>query len=302
MTRRPREVDGLGRPDRQRTQYASGRRRRQDLLRARTASTACRLFYRTDLVKEAGFDGPPTSWDDLLEQASAIQDPSKNQSTATPSAAARTRTATWSRPSRRYASTTSTSTNAFKTEGRHDDLRRTGGARTPSDDYFELFKEASPPSSVVVGLPRDGRRLHQRLHRVPAAGPGGHRDRAATSIAHRGPVGAPLRCSSAPSARPRSRWPSPAGASPRRASTRRPRSSSSSSSPRPSPPPVRPGEQPRADHQEAADDEFYKTGPWTSYVTMTEDPDTYVNVAPAARRPAGGPSGSRSPTRRSSRC
>ena len=33
------------------------------------------LFYRTDLVAEAGFDGPPHSWQDLLEQASAIQDP-----------------------------------------------------------------------------------------------------------------------------------------------------------------------------------------------------------------------------------
>ncbi len=28
----------------------------------------------------------------------------------------------------------------------------------------------------------------------------------------------------------------------------------------------------------ASDDEFYSTGPWTSYVTMTENPDTYVNV------------------------
>src|SRR5699024_5860241 len=28
----------------------------------------------------------------------------------------------------------------------------------------------------------------------------------------------------------------------------------------------------------AADDEFYSTGPWTSYVTMTENPDSYINV------------------------
>ncbi len=34
---------------------------------------------------------------------------------------------------------------------------------------------------------------------------------------------------------------------------------------------------------DAADDEFYSTGPWTSYVTMTEDPETYVNV----RQPRG---------------
>ena len=28
----------------------------------------------------------------------------------------------------------------------------------------------------------------------------------------------------------------------------------------------------------AAKDPFYSTGPWTSYVTMTEHPDTYINV------------------------
>jgi multiple sugar transport system substrate-binding protein len=29
----------------------------------------------------------------------------------------------------------------------------------------------------------------------------------------------------------------------------------------------------------AAEDPFYKTGPWSSYVTMTENPDTYLNVS-----------------------
>lgn len=30
--------------------------------------------------------------------------------------------------------------------------------------------------------------------------------------------------------------------------------------------------------KEAAEDEFFKTGPWASYVTMTKDPDTWIPV------------------------
>ncbi len=37
------------------------------------------LFYRTDLVKEAGFDGPPATWDDLVTEAAKIQDPTQNR-------------------------------------------------------------------------------------------------------------------------------------------------------------------------------------------------------------------------------
>ncbi|MDW6065058.1 extracellular solute-binding protein [Streptomyces sp. FXJ1.4098] len=37
------------------------------------------LFYRSDLIKEAGFKQPPASWDELLNQASKIQNPSKRQ-------------------------------------------------------------------------------------------------------------------------------------------------------------------------------------------------------------------------------
>ena len=46
----------------------------------------------------------------------------------------------------------------------------------------------------------------------------------------------------------------------------------------------------------AADDPFYKTGPWASYVTMNEYAGHLPRGDPAARRRRGGPSGATRPT------
>src|SRR3954447_7855931 len=37
------------------------------------------LFYRTDLFKAAGIDGPPTTWDEFAADAAALTDPAKDQ-------------------------------------------------------------------------------------------------------------------------------------------------------------------------------------------------------------------------------
>ncbi|XBH20433.1 sugar ABC transporter substrate-binding protein [Jonesiaceae bacterium BS-20] len=37
------------------------------------------IFYRTDLIEQAGFDGPPDTWEDLYSQAKTIQDTLPNQ-------------------------------------------------------------------------------------------------------------------------------------------------------------------------------------------------------------------------------
>jgi len=37
------------------------------------------LFYRTDMFKEAGIDGPPTTWDEFKADAAALTDPAKDQ-------------------------------------------------------------------------------------------------------------------------------------------------------------------------------------------------------------------------------
>lgn len=37
------------------------------------------LFYRKDLVQQAGFSGPPKSWTEMVDQAKKINDPGKNR-------------------------------------------------------------------------------------------------------------------------------------------------------------------------------------------------------------------------------
>lgn len=109
------------------------------------------LFYRSDLVKEAGFDGPPKTWDELLEQARAIQEPSKNRygyafrggkNGFTNVVAA----------IEAYVGDDLDRENAFKTkDGRT--IFAAPEAKTAVDTYFRLFREASPKSSVAWGYP-----------------------------------------------------------------------------------------------------------------------------------------------------
>ena len=183
--------------------------------------------------------------------------------------------------------------NAFKLTRRQDDLLVAEGGRR-GEPVLRPVQERLAAVLGQLGLPRDGAGLHLRHDGLPAPGPRGDRDRAGVQDDHGGPVGHGAAARSARPARPRSRWPTPAGVSPRAASTRRRRSSWSSSSPRASPRPTFAKENSLVPIlKSAADDAFFKDGPWASYVTMNDDPDTYVNVTPAARRAAGGPSGAK---------
>ena len=108
------------------------------------------LFYRTDLIKEAGFGKPPATWDELLSRRAPPTTP-RSGGTATRSAAGPTPTAT-SPPSSRRTSPTRSTANGYKlTNGKHDLLRTRGPRRLKT--YLKLFKKASPPSSVAWGYP-----------------------------------------------------------------------------------------------------------------------------------------------------
>ncbi len=110
------------------------------------------LFYRTDLVKDAGFDGPPHSWKDLLEQASAIQDPSNNIYGYA------------FRGGQNANSNVVAAIEAYTIDGLDVDdafLMEDGStifaapeAQDAVDDYFDLFKKASRPPPSRGATPR----------------------------------------------------------------------------------------------------------------------------------------------------
>lgn len=109
------------------------------------------LFYRTDFVKEAGFDGAPETWEDLVDQATAIQDPGANKygyafrggkngyTNAVLAIEA-------------YVADDIDVANAYKTTN-GESIFAAPEAREALDTYFSLFKKASPPSSVAWGYP-----------------------------------------------------------------------------------------------------------------------------------------------------
>ena len=109
------------------------------------------LFYRTDLVKDAGFNAPPNSWEELLQQATAIQDPSKKRygyafrggkngyTNATVAIEA-------------YVADQIDVNNAYKLSSGKS-IFSAPEAREALKTYFALFKQASPPSSVAWGYP-----------------------------------------------------------------------------------------------------------------------------------------------------
>ncbi len=238
------------------------------------------LFYRKDLVQQAGFDGPPSSWQDLLEQASAIQDPSKNlygyafrggQNANSNVVAA----------IEAYTIDDLNVDDAFLLKN-GDTMFSAPEAQDAVDDYFALFEKASPPSAVSWGYPE-----------MVAGFTNG-----STAFLLQDPeVIATVQDSSLKpdqwDTAPLLTGPTGKAAQPLAVAGWGVAEKSTHSEEAVKLVEFLASEEPATQFAQAnslvpivssaADDDFYKTGPWTSYVTMTENPDTYINV----RQPRG---------------
>lgn len=234
------------------------------------------LFYRTDLVEEAGFDGPPASWEELLEQASAIQDPAQN----TYGYAFRGGQNGFSNV---VAAVEAYTIDDLDVENAY--LLQDGStifaapeAQDAVDTYFSLFEQAAPPSAVSWGYPEmvegftNGSTAFllqdPEVIATVAESTTITQDQWSTAPLLTGPTGKaaqPLATAG---------WGLAEAGDHKEEAVRLVEFLS--------------GEEPATRFAQenslvpiidgAGEDPFYSEGPWTSYVTMTEDPDTYVNV------------------------
>lgn len=109
------------------------------------------LFYRTDLVAEAGFDGPPKTWEELVQQAAKIQDPSQNRYGYAFRGGKNSAGQVLS-ILEAYNADSLDVTNAYKVTGGAT-IFSTPESQQALDTYIELFRTGSPESSVAWGYP-----------------------------------------------------------------------------------------------------------------------------------------------------
>ncbi|MFD6446835.1 ABC transporter substrate-binding protein [Promicromonospora sp. NPDC060204] len=234
------------------------------------------LFYRTDLVEDAGFDGPPASWEELLEQASAIQDPGKN----TYGYAFRGGQNGFSNV---VAAVEAYTIDDLDVENAYlladgSTIFSAPEAQDAVDTYFSLFEEAAPPSAVSWGYPEmvegftNGSTafLLQDPEVIATVSQSTTitQDQWSTAPLLTGPTGK--------AAQPLAT----AGWGVAEASEHRDEATDLVEFLSGAEPATRFAQEnslvPIIDG--AGEDPFYAEGPWASYVAMTEDPETYVNV------------------------
>lgn len=234
------------------------------------------LFYRTDLVKEAGFSAPPATWEDLLQQASKIQDPSKNRygyafrggTNANGNVVAAIEAYVGDKLDRENAFKTTDGTTIFAT------LEAKAAVKT----YFELFSKASPPSSVAWGYPEmvegfnNGSTafLLQDPEVIAAISKSQavKKDQWNTAPLLLGPTGK--------AAQPvaTAGWGVAESSKNKQAAVKLVEFLSSGEASTT----FTKGNSMVPILKSAANDPFYRTGPWASYLKMTENPDTWLTV------------------------
>lgn len=234
------------------------------------------LFYRTDLVKEAGFAGPPKTWEELLAQASKIQDKSKNRFGYAFRGGKNGNTNVVA-AIEAYVGDKLDTQDAFKTKDGKT-IFSTPEAKAAVKTYFELFTKASPPSSVAWGYPEmvegfnNGSTafLLQDPEVIAAISKSTavKSDQWNTAPLLLGPTGK--------AAQPvaTAGWGVAASSTHKAESVKLVQFLTSGAASTT----FTKGNSMVPVVKSAANDEFYRTGPWASYLTMTQSPDTWLNV------------------------
>jgi len=232
------------------------------------------LFYRTDMVKDAGFSGPPNTWDELVQQAAKIQDPTKNRY-GYAFRGGKNSNGQLSSILEAYNIDNVDPKNAYKVKSGAT-IFSTPESQVAADKYIELFKTGSPKSSVAYGYPEmvqaftNGSTAFllqdpEVIATVKASSLKADQWSVAPNVV--GPTG-------------KAAWPmATAGWGVAQASKHKAESVtlvkwlsgdiSTKFAKENSMVPIL---------KTAGNDEFFKTGPWTAYVTMSSQPDKYLSV------------------------
>jgi len=233
------------------------------------------LFYRTDLVKDAGFAGPPKSWDELLTQATKLQDPGKNKY-GYAFRGGKNSTGQLAACIEAFNADNLDVTNAYKLKDGKTIFSSPEGLKAV-DTYVELFKKASPPSSVQWGYPEMVEGFNNGSTAFLLQDPEVIATISSSKVVKKDQWNtAPLLVGpSGKAAQPMATagW----GVAKSSKNTKEAvklvqflsEGASTTFAKENSLVPIL---------KSAGDDEFYKTGPWASYVTMTKDPQTYLSV------------------------
>lgn len=237
------------------------------------------LYYRPDLLKEAGFSDAPATWEELVEQASTIQDPGKGRYgyafRGSSNAIGQTLAALEA-----YNADDLDLENAYKLAS-GESIFSSPASQEALDLYIQLYREGSPESSVAWGYPEvveaftNGSTafLLQDPEVIAAVEQSSlTEDQWAVAPLMTGPGG-------------KATWPmATAGWGVAESSKNKEAAVKLVQWLSGDPSTTFAKENSLVPIQKAAsEDEFFKTGPWAAYVTMTEAPDTYL----ACQEPRG---------------
>ncbi|MFD7500961.1 ABC transporter substrate-binding protein [Streptomyces sp. NPDC059850] len=235
------------------------------------------LFYRTDLIKDAGFSDPPATWEQLLKQASAINDPAKRRYGYAFRGGANANSNATAVIEAYVADQVDPSNGYQLKDGRT--IFSSPKAVDALQTYLKLFKQASPKSSVSWGYPEMVEAFSNGSTAFLLQDPEviatvsesksvskGQWDTAPLVAGPSGKTVQPLATAG---------WGIAKGSKHKAETVKLIKflsqgKASTDFTKKNSLVPIL---------KSATEDPFYKTGPWSSYVTMTKHPDTYLNVS-----------------------